>query len=118
MATDLRLSVDFQNLTTDERLRVTVDIATTGDHIAAGRLSIGTSEETISIPADIGDAGQMVLINRDDTNYVKVGISTGAYFGRLLPGVPAVVGLEPAIDTLYLVADTADCDVQYLIHEA
>ena len=94
---------------------------TTGYHEDRRVLSIGTSEESFTISTDIGDAGICYLENLDATNYVSVGFSTGVYGIRLGPsgsGIPAQFALEPATATIYLLANTASCNVKIHVAEA
>jgi hypothetical protein len=109
--------------------RVTVSMSATGG-VSTGELtktfdwgvsqgdakllpSIGTTEETVTF-TDIGTNGQIVLQNKDATNYVQVGFSTGVYGIRLKPGtgggIPVAFTLEPGA-TLYMKANTAACRV-------
>jgi hypothetical protein len=78
---------------------------------AEGVQEIGTSEESLST-GDLSTYGWLYLRNLDDTNYVQVGFSTGVYGIRLEPGEPAVFRTEPTA-TVYLLANTAACNVQY-----
>lgn len=74
--------------------------------------SVTTSEVTIAIN-DIGTPGYLCIQNLDGTNFVKWGISTGVYTGRLNAGeVANPFRIEPGVTTLYLIADTASCDVR------
>lgn len=89
----------------------------TGTEAEMGQRDIGTSEETIVWTTDIGDEGWVVFKNLDPTNYVQWGFSTGVYGGRLSAnGGFAIFELEPAA-TLYFLADTASCKVQYFVYE-
>ena len=79
---------------------------------ASGVQEIGTSEETLS-SGDLTNKGWLFLRNIDDTNYVQLGFATGVYGARLEPAEVAIFRTEPAA-TVYLKADTAACNVQYL----
>ncbi len=82
-----------------------------------GQRDIGTSEETILWTTDIGDEGWVAVVNLDPTNYVQWGFATGAYGGRIRPGSFMVFELEPGT-TLYFLANTGTCKVQYFVYEA
>ena len=87
----------------------------TGDKYEAGIQIIGTTEETLS-KVDIGTVGFCAIRNTDATNFVQVGTATGAYSIKLLPGEGCVF---PARATnVYAKADTASCEVEYLLVEA
>ena len=77
------------------------------------RLSIGTSEVTITIPSSIGDAGICVIENLDATNFIKVGFATGNYVLRIPKGQIAKPWLEPSVTTLYAIADTAASEATF-----
>lgn len=78
---------------------------------AEGVQEIGTSEESLAT-GDLTTYGWLFLRNLDTTNYVQVGFSTGVYGIRLEAGEPALFRTEPAA-TVYLLANTAACNVQY-----
>jgi len=109
----------LRNNDTGEELSInSLLIEAVGDHEDAGRISVGTSEEVLTFKTDIGSAGYMILINRDATNYVQVGISTGAYMMRILPGQVALLPVEPTLGGIYLIANTATVQLQYKLFEA
>jgi len=89
-----------------------------GTHEQGGRNSIGTSEESIAISADIATNGYAIVINRDATNFVQLGTATGVYWAKLLPGQAALVPIDPSVTSLFLKADTAACEVEYRLFEA
>ena len=91
-------------------------ITQTGVDHQAGTQSVGTTEETVSWIADIGDEGYIFLRNLDPTNYVQFGFSTGVYGMRLKAGEFAVFRLEPGA-TLYARANTAAVNIQYIVYE-
>lgn len=93
-------------------------LTTAGDLEQAGRISVGTSEETITTDVGITNVGPCVLINRDDTNFIDIGFATGVYPIRILPGGCNLISLTPATATLYLKADTAACELTFKIYEA
>lgn len=93
-------------------------ITTVGLHEQHGRRSIGTSEETIAVETDIGSLGVVKFINRDATNFIEIGIATGAYFSKLTPGGDAQFEAEPGITTFYVKADTAAADLEFHLFEA
>lgn len=78
---------------------------------AQGIQTVGTVEETLNV-GDVSSVGLIVVINRDDTNYVQIGL-TGSYTIKLKPEQFCV--LPPAASTLYAIANTASVDVEYYV---
>jgi hypothetical protein len=76
-------------------------------------VSVETVEEDLPI-GDITTLGWLYLRNLDTTNYVTYGPKSGGAmvaFGRIKPGEPALMRLEPGI-TLRWVANTAAVKIQ------
>lgn len=94
-----------------------VTVATTGTKEDSRRVSIATSETTITFDANVGNAGYLCIINRDDTNFVQIGFATTVYVMRLKAGEIAVLRVEPGTSALYCKADTAACDIQFKLFE-
>lgn len=118
MAQSLSINAGIANRTTGESLDIQgLAVTTTGDHHQAGRADVATSVTTITISADFANPGYAIFINRDDTNFVKMGTTSGDYGWRLAPGQIAVIPLDNSTSAVYLIADTATCQVQYLIYE-
>src|SRR5438067_1082817 len=87
-----------------------------GDKYQAGVQIVGTAEESLD-KGDIGTIGYIAFKNLDATNYVHMGITTGGYSiickagkGGLIPWNNATA---PKVK-----ADTASCEVEYLMIEA
>lgn len=120
MAT-LRVTTRLRNETEGfERGKAATSVTTTGTHMQWERITVGTSEEELTINADItagSDPGYAHFVNTDATNYVQVGMSTGAYFMRLKAGESAVLPLDPGITSLFLKANTASVQLEILIFE-
>lgn len=118
----LKITAKVRNDTMNyERGVAATAVTTTGNHVQVLRQTIGTTEETVAIASDITGGqgpGYMFLYNADATNYVQVGISTGAYFGKLKAGESAVLRIDPAVTTLYCKANTAAVDLEVWIWEA
>ena len=97
-----------------------VSVTTTGAHVQYLRNTIGTSEEEIAISTDItggNDPGYCYLYNAGPTNYVQVGVATGAYCIRLNAGDVAVLPLDAGVTSIFLKANTAPVDVEVLVCE-
>jgi len=79
--------------------------------------AVGTSEESIDFSTlDIATNGQLLLINRDATNYVEWGTTTTDYPGKIEAGGYAGPFQLNAGKTLYLKANTASCDVDIIMY--
>lgn len=81
-------------------------------------VSVATSETTFTLDTNIGNAGYVYAKNLDATNYVDLGFATTVYPLRLKAGQVAIFPITPATSALYLLANTAACRVEILVHEA
>lgn len=77
--------------------------------------NIATSETTVSLSGVT--SGYALVVNLDATNYVQLGTATGVYWAKLKALQFALVPLN-APGTLYLLANTAACDVQVIVLSA
>lgn len=79
-------------------------------------LEIGTSEETISF-TDITTEGVLVIHNLDDTNFVTVGPDDSGQidFLKIKPGEAWPMRIAPGT-TIKATADTAACDVRFVMY--
>ena len=94
-----------------------VDQAAAG--AADGIQAVGTTEEALALATGaITTGGLLVIRNLDATNYVEVGFATGVYPMKLLPqGIPLEVTTNGS-PTIYLKANTAECDIWFRYLEA
>jgi hypothetical protein len=94
-------------------------ITVAGTVIAQGIVSVGTSAEAVvELPASLG---MCYLRNLDATNYVEFGEANTALGGGKLSSSTAGrnwAWYPPNGTTLYLKANTAACDVQYVVFSA
>ena len=95
-----------------------LSVTPAGTHEWSGRDNIGTTEETLTISADIGTNGYLEVINRDATNFVQIGYTAGVYFAKLLAGYAMVLPLDPSVTLLKVKADTAACQLQFKLYES
>lgn len=125
MSTSFKVTVRLRDTTNDIDYRES-DLAftSTGGHEHADVLTIGTSEETITINTDItGGNGPayVYLKNEDATNFIEVGFATTVYPMKLDPGDGTEVALLPMNSTgftqLFVKADTAACKLRFKITE-
>ena len=89
-----------------------------GSHQHASTQDIGTSDEVLSLGADLGSPGWAIFTNLDTTNYVEVGTKPGAFipFLRLLPGDTIMCRITNS--ALYARANTATVKLDYVLFEA
>lgn len=117
-----RISANHRDVTaTGNQLQIgktNVSYTATGEHEDRRVITVGTSEVPFVFSTDIVNAGICYLENINATNFVSVGFTTGVYGIRLLPGVPQQIVLEPALASLFLLADTASCNVLVHVREA
>ena len=94
------------------------DVTTAADFSYSEVKAIGTTEESIALPADLTGAGTgfAYIKNMDATNYVQIGTATTVYWARLKAGEHMVVALDNAIATIYLKANTAACNVRVVVY--
>lgn len=91
-------------------------ITMTGDDFVHKTQLIGITEEAINLGTDIGTNGWFMAINRDPTNFIKIRAGTGVTdTAKLLPGEPCLFRL--AATAPYAIADTASCQLEYLLIE-
>lgn len=84
-----------------------------GTHGQRRRQSIGFAAEELVVMDDIASGGYLLVVNRDATNYVQLRSATGVQaFARLLPGDFCLFRLDNGA-TLYAIANTAACDIDY-----
>lgn len=83
-----------------------------GGDMASGTMNVGTSDEAIPIPADIGTCRYLFLKNLDATNYIEFSYGTGGSFAAIIridPGHSVI--FRPTSTTCYAQANTAACDM-------
>ena len=114
----LDISATITNTTTNETLNVRPDaFATTGEHEDSGVIEVGTSQTTLTLKTDIGDAGYAIFVNRDSTNSVALGFANLDFKLDIGPGQVALKPLQSTISAIYMLASSAPCNVQYKIFE-
>ena len=90
-----------------------LQIDVTGTNVICNTQTVGTSEEALVV-GDVGTAGYMIIKNLDATNYVTLRASTGAADTvKLKAGEVAMYRL--AANAPFAIANTAPCDVEYLL---
>lgn len=86
-----------------------------GNDHSHGTQVIGIVDEQIALGADIGTLGYVLIVNLDPTNFVRVGVEAENYAIKIKPGEPQL--FRPAANTLFAVADTAACKIQFFAFE-
>jgi hypothetical protein len=92
-------------------------ITMTGGNILRNRQTVGTSEEALVL-GDCGSGGWIIMVNHGPTNYVQVrGLSGQTPLVRMPVNEPWCGRLDAtAVPTVQ--ANTAACEVEYLLLEA
>lgn len=91
---------------------------TTADNHIQQRLALTTSESTFTLPASIGNAGQVVVENLDDTNSIEVGTATTVRPFRVGPLRRAVFEIPAATSALYFAAVAGTPSIEVTVMEA
>ena len=116
MATDYTITVQVRNKTTGATFSHSATISGE-DAVDSGVWTVGTSEKTHTINTDLANVMGVAVMNKG-LNFVEIGYATTDYDHKVLPGMPAFIPLDLTTATLYLKADTAACNVDYMIIEA
>lgn len=116
MANEITISstLRYSKSPTSASLTASSQFSQVGTKFESGIQTIGTTEEALQ-KGDVGTIGYVAIRNTDATNYVEVGSTTGVYSIKLLPGKGCVVPWNAS--TVLIKANTAACDVEYLIIE-
>jgi len=117
VANELSLIVnfDFSKGGAEVSKQLSKKITVAGDAFTHGIQEIGLVEEEIAQGVELGTPGYLLIKNLDTTNYVEIGSTTGVYDIKLK-------ALEFALyrhnsGTVYALADTAACLVEYCLIE-
>ena len=93
-----------------------ISITWTGNNALHNRQTVGTAEEALVL-GDCGAGGLLIAVNRDGTNYIRIrGASGQTPLVRCRPGEPAFFRVDAgAVPTVQ--ADTAACELEYVLLE-
>ena len=81
--------------------------------------SVGTNEEAIAFPGDIGTLGLLVVENLDATNFVVIRTGTGVSgLVKVLPGHAVLLLLAAGATAPFAIADTLACRCRFILLEA
>ncbi len=77
--------------------------------------SIGTSEEAIDL-GEVTSLGWAIFVNRDTANFIELRVATGSTkFAKLHAGKFALFFFGSGVTAPYAIADTAACQLEYMI---
>lgn len=95
----------------------TQDVVIAGDHWLGNIQEIGTAAENL-VQGDVGTPGYIIAHNLNDTNFIEIGYDDGGFkpVVKLLPGEWAL--FRSAQATPQAKADTAACDLEFIMLEA
>lgn len=87
--------------------------------VAHGVITIGTTEETLSI-GDVAAGGVLVFKNRDATNYIEIGPDNGGTILAFVKCTAGKFGVLPGVSstTIKAKANTAACVLEYWLFNA
>ncbi len=79
------------------------------------RQNIGTADETLAL-GDVATPGFFVACNRDATNYLEIGHTSGTYSIKLKAGELCAFRVGSAMaSAIHAKANTAACDLEYFL---
>ena len=109
------LTVDNGNIQMDKS--ITKSVTMTGNVVQNGVQEIGTSDEQVTIVADVGTYGYILVRNLDSSNYIELATtdSSPQYLVKLKAGEIAL--FRCGANALYGKANTAACDLEYWLVE-
>lgn len=94
----------------------TISVTMTGSNILQNRQTVGTSEEALLL-GDVPAGGWFIGINRDSSNYIRIrGASGQTPLARCRFGEPACFRIDAGA-TPTVQADTANCELEYVLVE-
>jgi hypothetical protein len=100
----------------------TNQVDVTGDDYDQGVQIIGTSNEVLTVKADLGTAILWCYFkNLDATNFIEIGNQNGGapiYFVKLAAGDACVLPVDVTRDNIACKADTASCRLEFIVVEA
>lgn len=118
MANELTLSVEFayaKGVVSKEVKVANLRVTVTGTKLVDQVQNIGTSEEAIDI-GDVSPGGYMFARNLDSTNFISIRQATAASdLVRLDPGECALFRLDDDATAPFAIADTAACDLEFIL---
>lgn len=122
MADEITLSLKFifekggTKLTFPDLDHQTDSVTVAGSKFIHNRQSIGFAAEEAIVLGEVTTGGYFVAINRDATNFLSIRASTGATnFVKLGPGEMCCFRIHSAASAPFAIADTAACELEYVL---
>ena len=119
MANEVTLTATL-NYADSEGSNETLQVADKQANVASkiytkNKQNIGTTEEAIKL-GEVASLGWAIFINRDPTNFINIKAGTGGtVIVKLLPGELAMFRFGSGITAPFAIADTAPCQLEYMI---
>ena len=113
----MNCSLSYEDSELTEEVLELVDklVTVATKRIVRAKQAVGTSEEALGL-GDISALGYCILINRDATNFINVKTATGGtIFARINAGEFAAFRFGSGVTAPFVIADTAACQLDYLI---
>lgn len=121
MADELTLTASFAYSKSSTSLSLVVNglqVDVSGTAALHARQTVGTSEEALNL-GDVTAVGYLIVVNRDDTNFVEIRPGTGvADLIKIGAGEVALFRLATTATAPYVIADTASCQIEYILLSA
>lgn len=111
---NLRINATFTKDSTSLSRSLTDTFDVSGTPAIINIQSIGTSDETLTV-GDVSSLGYIVCKNRDATNYLELGYTSGTYFAKLKAGEICAFRAGSGLTTIHAKANTAACDLEYFL---
>jgi len=121
VADELTLTMAFKyvkgNVTLQPTGKTAVSISVSGTNVLYHIQNVGTSEEAITL-GDVTPGGQTYIENLDATNFFSLRQGTGTTnVLRWLAGEGSIFRFDSATTAPFAIADTAACDVLFVLLE-
>lgn len=117
MARNFKVTCIMQDVDRSRNWSATKTFATVGNSHDARQITVGTTEQTVTFDANVGNAYYLFVRNLDSTNPLTIAFATTASHIVLRPGDVALFPLAAGIDSLFMKASTAAVEVEYALIE-
>lgn len=118
MASELKITINLEyakgNASVSKQVN-NLGIDVSGTVVASGVQAVGTSEEALGLNGAT-TGGYLYMKNLDDTNFLELRSGTGATdVVKLKAGEAALFRLSGDSSAPFVIADTAECDLEYVL---
>ncbi len=102
--------------TTDALIPMAAALATiTTKKTLHSKMSVTTAELALPL-GNLASLGWCAFVNRDPTNFIEIRTSTGAVkFCKLPAGKGALLYIGSGVTAPFVIADTANCQLEYFL---